>query len=246
MTNELSKHDRRIDKFIELEERKSLIADLYFVQHKTMQQVAAILGISTDTVSADIRRIKDDLANKRLDRLQGYLHIELAKLDKVEREAWAAWERSIGKSVKKIKKEHSSGDWTEEIVEETLVGDPRFLNQVQSAIDRRIRLLGLDAPQEILVNTMEGKLTKLIQDGKVTFTMLLNDIGIDQARRYFNLAGVRIPDIVEGEYAEKIDDNYVSTEIYHLKNKNTVEIATDYDNYIDQLKEEEQGEEIDW
>lgn len=194
-----------------IEERQAQVAKLYFIEHKDQREVATILGVSQQTISLDIKKIRAEYARKRLDRLQEYLNVELAKLDAVEREAWSAWERSIGKARKIVKKRNSNGDWEESESEEDLVGDPRFLTQVQAAVDRRIRLLGLDAPQEVMVNSMEGRLTNLIKTGKVTYEMLVREIGVEQARRYFNLAGATIPDIVDGEY-DYIDTPDVVTE----------------------------------
>jgi hypothetical protein len=76
------------------------------------------------------------------------------------------------------------------------------MTQVQAAIDRRIRLLGLDQPQELIINTMEGRLMGLIREGKVTFDMLASDVGPEVARRYFNMAGEDVPNIVEGTVIE--------------------------------------------
>lgn len=181
-----------------LEERDMIIADLYFTKHRTQQQIAEELVIAQATVSNAIKRIRHEYSMKRMNKLQSYLNVELAKLDAVEREAWQAWEKSIGVTTKKVKKKTSDG-YSEDIEQtETTPGDPRFLTQVQAAIDRRIRLLGLDAPQEVILNTMEGRLTKLIKEGMVTFDVLVQEIGLEQARRYFNLADVDVPEIIEG------------------------------------------------
>jgi len=189
----------RDDLFIE--ERQLRVADMYLVKQMTQIEIAKALGISQATVSNDIQKIRAEYSMKRLNKLQMYLNTELLKLDAVEKEAWRAWERSIGQSKRVVKRTDPDGNIIETVeTEDTLVGDPRFLTQVQTAIDRRIKLLGLDAPQEILLNTMEGKLSRLIHEGKVTFDMLANDIGIEQAVRYFNMAGVEVPDIIEGDY----------------------------------------------
>ena len=186
-----------------LSERRLMVADLYYVKHKTQKDIAIELGVSVSTIEKDIKAIKEEYAMKRTIKVDKHRNLVRAKLDAVEKEAWEAWERSIGKSKRVTKKKDASGAIVEEIIQEDeLVGDPRFLTQVQAAIDRRIRLDGLDQPQEILINTMEGKLTKLIQEGKVTFDMLAYDVGNDMARRYFNMAGVEVPDIVDSVVIE--------------------------------------------
>ncbi len=185
-----------------LSERRMIVAELYLVKGMTQQKIAAQLGVSQVTISNDVRSIKEEYSMKRLNKYQSYLNIELAKLDAVERESWAAWERSIGRSERVVTKTDAAGDVEETVTVDELVGDPRFLTQVQAAIDRRIRLLGLDAPQEVILNTMEARLSNLIKEGKVTFDMLIDEVGLEQARRYFNLAGAQVPDIVEGDIIE--------------------------------------------
>jgi len=195
LTHELQEH-------LFISERQMVVAHEYLINHKSQKEIAEQLGVSQSTISTDIRKILEEYSMKRLNKMQLYLNVELAKLDAVEKAAWLAWERSIGKTVKIVTRTNSTG-FTEEVrQEEELVGDPRFLTQVQTAIDRRIKLLGLDAPQEILLNTMEGRLTRLIKEGKVTYDMLVVEVGDAQARRYFNLAGIELPNIVEGQLVE--------------------------------------------
>lgn len=183
------------------------IAEMYLVKKMTQKDIAAELGISQATVSIQIRKLKEEFKMKGMLRYRQYLNEEMFKLDTIEKEAWMAWERSIGRSRKTVKRKDAGGNVIEETeTEDTLVGDPRYLTLVHSSIDKRIRLLGLDQPQEVTQSSIEGKLGKLILEGKVTFDMLVSEVGREQAVRYFNLAGVDVPDIITGSSTQIEDD----------------------------------------
>ena len=60
---------------------------------------------------------------------------ELAKIDNVEREAWVAWTTSKGN--------------------QTPAGDPRFLQNVQWCIQKRCKILGLDAAEKLMLTSSD-------------------------------------------------------------------------------------------
>jgi hypothetical protein len=68
---------------------------------------------------------------------------ELEKVDQLEREYWNTWERSC--------KEVEQDDGTT-----SFFADPRFLTGVQWCIDRRCKLLGLDAPSRSELSGKDG------------------------------------------------------------------------------------------
>lgn len=200
------KMGRELKQSLFLEERQLVVADLYMVKGKTQLEVAEELGVSVATVRNDIKKIRYEYSMKRMEKLDMQRKIENLKLDAIEKEAWAAWQRSIGKSRRTVTRKDGGGDVIDEtITEDELVGDPRFLTTIQSCMDRRIRLNGLDQPQELIISTMEQKLKAGIIEGRITFDMLINEVGKDAARRYFNMAGVEVPDIIDGDYVEDED-----------------------------------------
>ncbi len=64
---------------------------------------------------------------------------ELAKIDNVEREAWVAWTTSKGN--------------------QTPTGDPRFLQNVQWCIQKRCKILGLDAIEKLMLTSSDLEAT---------------------------------------------------------------------------------------
>lgn len=89
---------------------------------------------------------------------------ELAKLDRLEREAWVAWDRSVGKHHTKTTKT-GRVDRDGIVIKEPEVtlkvdpldGDPRFMAVILDCQKQRAELLGLNAPQKIAATTADGQ-----------------------------------------------------------------------------------------
>jgi hypothetical protein len=84
---------------------------------------------------------------------------ELARINQIEQEAWAAWEKSKQIAEKKItgRKTGSHEGTVAQLIQEAQCGDPRYLQQVQWCIEKRCKLLGLDAPQKIAPTDPSGQ-----------------------------------------------------------------------------------------
>jgi hypothetical protein len=190
-----------------VEERRTRVAEKYFHQNIPVEQIALEENVSVPTIYRDIDTIRIELYESRLARASDWLNQQLAKLDFIEEQAMEAWFRSIGQAKKTQVRRDGAGAVIEQLdVSEDTIGDPRFLVQMQSVIDRRAKLLGLDAPQTLVVDTMESRVINLIREGRITFDMLMGDVGFQVAARYFNLAGQKVPTIVDGEYKEYDDE----------------------------------------
>lgn len=84
------------------------------------------------------------------------MHVELARINKLETTYWKAWENS---TTGRTKREYEGGiaqgnklprgAKLKKYTSEELFGDPRYLHGVQWCVDRRCKLLGLDKPIEI-------------------------------------------------------------------------------------------------
>ncbi len=84
--------------------------------------------------------------------------LELAKVDELERVYWQAWERSRQTrettSTKKVDGKEAKIEAA--MSRQQLLGDPRFLAGVQWCIERRCKLLGIDAPERRQVSGPDG------------------------------------------------------------------------------------------
>ncbi len=80
-------------KTAEIAHRRQAVADLY-LQGWSQTTIAEHVGVNQSTISHDLKALQEkwqEAASRDIDLARA---IELQKLDRVEREAWAAWERS--------------------------------------------------------------------------------------------------------------------------------------------------------
>lgn len=137
-----SRHDNR--KYAELDARRELVARLY-LQGRTQRSIAIELGISQSSVGLDLKRVRERWRAEAADKYETWLLEQLAKLDAIEQEAWAGWERSQQNSVT-----ITNGPKGATTSTRNQAGDPRFLDMALSVIERRCRLLGFDLTDDTL------------------------------------------------------------------------------------------------
>ena len=118
------------------------------VQGSTYRSIAAELGTSPSTahrlVEAELRRLAK-LAGESAEELRA---LELARLDAVMVKAHEGWERSLLDAERTTTRETANGTETTRVTR-TRSGDARYLNIMLQCIAQRIKLLGLEAPQEV-------------------------------------------------------------------------------------------------
>ena len=135
----------------ELVRDRRRIADLY-LQGQTQVNIAEELGIGQATVSRDLKAIQKSWKLATLVDFNEARAQELAKIDRLEREYWTAWLRSTEDQQTETHKAVDTGDGQRKEAVRTVrgqAGDPRFLVGVQWCIDRRCKLLGLDAADKV-------------------------------------------------------------------------------------------------
>lgn len=117
--------------------------------------IAVELGLSQGQISQDLRVIQKRWRESTAINMDEAKQKELARLDELEREYWQAWESSKSERTKARQETDGTKDKTgKPIVKKSSMekeqrdGNPAFLQGVLSCIDRRCKLLGLDAPIE--------------------------------------------------------------------------------------------------
>lgn len=126
------------------------VADRYLCgipQH----EIAEELGVSRQQIGYDLKVLYSRWQAEQSRKIDEHIARALAEIDHLEREAWAAWDRSCQQSQKTVHVSEDDGkrDLTRETVEVAdLYGDPRFLQVIERCIERRCKLLGLDAPEK--------------------------------------------------------------------------------------------------
>lgn len=127
-------------------------ADLY-LQGWLQVDIAAELGIDQSTVSRDLKALQKDWLNSALRDFDELKAQELAKIDRLEREYWRAWERSCEDT--ETLRQEGKPEEVAKIVKTAKgqAGNPQFLQGVQWCIERRCKVLGVEAASKLDVTT---------------------------------------------------------------------------------------------
>jgi len=110
--------------------------------------IAQVLKLNQSTISRDLKALHREWLASALADFSKAKAQELAKIDDLEREYWRAWERSC-EDAETVRKEGTT-KVLDKIVKTAKgqAGDPRFLSGVQWCIERRCKILGIDAPEQ--------------------------------------------------------------------------------------------------
>jgi hypothetical protein len=120
-----------------------------YLRGRLQAEIAEELGIAQSTVSRDLKALHEEWRQSALIDINEAKARELARIDELERTYWAAWERSREDAESEAKKAIDSADGKRYEVQtqrKGQAGDPRFLQGVQWCIERRCKILGIDAP----------------------------------------------------------------------------------------------------
>jgi len=146
----------------QIERDRRDIADLY-LQGWTQARITESINADEDRdyqlsrrmIGYDLKALQEAWRESSLIDIDEAKARELAKVDRLEREYWTAWERSrkdivIVTQAGKMppKGEDGAPDRVTRITKPQ-EGNPRFLAGVQWCIDRRCKIIGVDAPAEM-------------------------------------------------------------------------------------------------
>jgi hypothetical protein len=130
----------------------------------TYQQIADTLGYSS--ISGAEKAVKTALAGMIHEPAAELIILERSRLDALLMAVW-------GQAVK---------------------GNQGAIDRALRIMERRARLLGLDAPvrTDVTVNTWEDKVIALLRDGKITPEQARAELGTSLAEKLFNRAGISV------------------------------------------------------
>lgn len=133
---------------------RRIIADRY-LRGDHQADIARDLGLSQQQISYDLKIIRAEWLQSAIRNFDEAKAIELAKIDAVELEYWTAWKRST--EDKEITySERSEKGSKEGERREGQSGNPAFLDGILKCIERRCKLLGLDAPEKKEITGKNG------------------------------------------------------------------------------------------
>lgn len=159
------------------------IARLY-LQGKFQHEIASTINSDPDRdytltqpmISYDLKAVQDDWRDSAVRDFDAAKAEAIAKIDELERTYWAAWLASRETKERTIQEQivATTARTKAVIHKEEQVGDPRFLAGVQWCIDRRCKLMGLDAPLKIAPTDPSGQ-KEYDADSRAAFQAELRD-----------------------------------------------------------------------
>lgn len=158
-------------------ERDRVVMARMYLKGKTLREIADALAfsdgreykLSIQMIHRDMQIMSQRWVEMAIQNIGEVKGRELAKIDILELEAWQAWERSRVEQKRSKTGRRETGEPGEaqatpakvskktdslEVWKSEQHGDPRYLTTVQWCIEKRCKLLGLDAPQKMDVNWM--------------------------------------------------------------------------------------------
>lgn len=158
---------------VQREKDRAETAALY-LQGWYQVDIAKRVGISQQMVSYDLKVLQKRWQKSALVDIDKAKGQELAKVDRLEREYWAAWIKSKEKGVRAKTTTQRDGKTVSVAREaDNREGDPRFLAGVQWCIERRCKIIGIDAPKRQQITGAEGE--PLLPVGALVAALLAAD-----------------------------------------------------------------------
>ena len=138
-----------------IDARRVEVARLRLRGH-SMQEIAGLLGVSKTSIHDDLVALRAEWRDERVTYTDLERTEQLAKLNEIERESWGAWEFSKRTAEKKVMTNSKKFGRTKQVTRASQHGDPRFLEQIGKCIERRCKILGLDAPEKVAETNADG------------------------------------------------------------------------------------------
>ena len=128
---------------IELVERRARVADRRN-QGWTLAKIADEVGVSTRTVASDVKWLVQQWEERAIRSRNAHMADMLSSLNTLEREAWAAFFRSVRPVEETKTKRDANGKVVHtETKKRNQSGDPRFMTVIDNILQRKAYLLGL-------------------------------------------------------------------------------------------------------
>ncbi len=132
----------------------------------TQAEIGKAVGVSRQTIHVDLKHIHAAWLESALMPFDKLKARELARIDRLEREHWAAWERSQKEYRASLTEQtddidDKTGDVRNvvrrkaQVKKEQRVGDKAFLTGIQWCIEQRLKIFGVYAAQKVALTWEE-------------------------------------------------------------------------------------------
>ncbi len=179
------------NKKLQIEGRRRQVAELY-VQGHTQASIAEKLGVRQGTISADLLHIRRQWRASTLRNFDAACELELQKYDRIEREAWAAWDRSQKPAQSAVINGNGSGQPARKSIKNQH-GDMRALDVVLRCCAARRELLGLNAPLRI---------APVMPDGMQPYRLAVESLSVVELRALSRLRERALPASEDQEHGD--------------------------------------------
>lgn len=130
-------------------ERREKAARLY-LSGKTQAEIASILEVNQSTVSRDLDAMRNEWLDRAVETFDQIKAQELARIDRLEREYWQAWEDSKQDDETTRQRGGMTGEKiavtaATKTVTKRQTGEKTFLDGVQWCIEQRLKIFGIYA-----------------------------------------------------------------------------------------------------
>ncbi len=137
----MSTHNTSANRLALLERRKNVARR--YLRGETQWEIARAFEVNQSTISDDLAAIRVEWLGIAVLDMDAIKAKELARIDEVERQAWAAWTKSQ-ENAETLKDRTSGNTSMTEKVSKGQAGDPRFLDVVLKCVERRCKILGVE------------------------------------------------------------------------------------------------------
>lgn len=174
-----------------------LISSLY-CKGKYQSEIAEIIGVSQPQIAYDLQEIHKRWREASAHNINEAKQRELTRIDNLERAAWESFERSKETFVSTTNETESKGERDKDNKPiaskgrvskrtEERYGDPRFLMVVKECIDKRCKILGLDAPLKVEDVTPPRPIERMTQEEIEAEIQKITTNGIGRTRAAHSL-----------------------------------------------------------
>ena len=133
----------------------------------SQQRIAADLGVSQAAVSKILKRVDERLLQDLRSTLERQKVRHTVRLEHLFTESIRAWDNSKADTTRRRQRKTDgtgTGQTVAELVVENRHGDPRYLNEARKAMADLRKLWGLDAPQQVDLQTPRNPYEGLSED----------------------------------------------------------------------------------
>jgi len=131
----------------EIARDRKRIAEMY-LRGELQADIGKEMDLAQSTISRDLVALHGQWRKSAAKDISEAKSRELAKVDNLELTYWDAWERSCEDA--ETVRQQGDAEGVDKITKTSKgqAGDPRFLTGVQWCIEKRCKILGIDAPIE--------------------------------------------------------------------------------------------------